>query len=44
MDSASLWYLRNGASIVTHSPFSNSWVGSSTDPAGPVPLMPKRLW
>ena len=44
IDSASLWYTRNCASIVTHWPLWNSEVGSPTLPAGPDPLMPKRLW
>ena len=28
----------------THWPFWYSWVGSESLPAGPVPLMPNRLW
>ena len=40
---ATLWYTRNGAVTLTHCPFRYSWVGSSSLPAGPAPLMPKRL-
>src|SRR6516225_8748964 len=36
-------YTRNGASTVTHCPFSYSWVGIRTEPAGPAPLIPNRL-
>src|SRR6266700_3610508 len=41
---ATLWYTRNGAVRVTHWPFSYSRVGSMSEPAGPAPLMPNRLW
>src|ERR1700729_2170576 len=44
MLSAKLWYARNGAWMVTHLPFSYSCVGSDWLPAGPVPLIPNRLW
>ncbi len=30
--------------MLTDCPFTYSWVGSGTLPAGPVPLMPNRLW
>ena len=43
MLSATLWYTRKAALTVTHWPFSNSWVGSMSLPAGPVPLMPNKL-
>jgi hypothetical protein len=44
MLSATLWYTRNDAEVLTGCPFTYSWVGSGTLPAGPVPLMPNRLW
>ena len=44
MLSAMLWYTRNGAVRVTQAPFSYSRVGSMSRPAGPVPLIPNRLW
>src|SRR5437762_1016454 len=44
MLSAMLWYTRNGAVRVTHTPFSCSRVGSMSRPAGPAPLIPNRLW
>src|ERR1022692_346797 len=44
MLSAILLYRRNAAVRVTPLPFSYSWVGSGSLPAGPVPLMPNRLW
>src|SRR6516164_6595887 len=44
MLSATELYTRNGALIVTHWPFSYSSVGISTEPAGPLPLIPNRLW
>src|SRR6266567_1575923 len=44
MLSAILWYTRNGAVRVTDLPLSYSWVGCTSLPAGPVPLMPNRLW
>src|SRR5450432_211662 len=44
MLSATLLYRRNAAVRVTALPFSYSWVGSGSLPAGPVPLMPNRLW
>ena len=40
---ATLLYTRNGAVTATGWPFSYSSVGRSTDPAGPVPLIPNRL-
>ena len=43
MLSAMLWYARNGAVRVTHTPFSCSRVGSMSR-AGPAPLIPNRLW
>src|ERR1022692_3821080 len=44
MLSATLLYRRNAAVRVTALPFSYSCVGSGSLPAGPVPLMPNRLW
>ena len=44
MLSAMLWYTRNGAVRVTQMPFSYSCVGRMSLPAGPVPLIPNRLW
>ncbi len=44
MLSATLLYTRNDAEVFTGCPFTYSWVGSGTLPAGPVPLMPNRLW
>src|SRR5256885_5669721 len=41
---AMLWYTRNGAVTVTYCPFWYSCVGSMSAPAGPVPLIPNRLW
>src|SRR5579862_9856253 len=40
---ATLSYARNGAIFVTSCPFWNSCVERTTEPAGPVPLMPNRL-
>jgi hypothetical protein len=37
-------YTRKIAVRLTIWPFSNSCVGSMSLPAGPVPLIPKRLW
>ncbi|HWG16197.1 MAG TPA: hypothetical protein VG268_23265 [Streptosporangiaceae bacterium] len=37
-------YTRNWAVMLTVSPPYTSWVGRDTLPAGPVPLMPNRLW
>src|SRR6201999_2564676 len=37
-------YTQNRASIVTHCPPWNSEVGRLRLPAGPLPLMPNRLW
>ena len=44
MLSVMLWYTRNGAVRVTQAPFSYSCVGRVLRPAGPVPLIPNRLW
>jgi hypothetical protein len=44
MLSAMLRYTRNDAVCDTMRPFSNSWVGCGSLPAGPVPFMPNRLW
>src|SRR5712671_2099226 len=41
---ATLWYTRNGAVTATYCPFWYSCVGSMSAPAGPVPLIPNRLW
>src|ERR1700722_7380579 len=41
---AMLLYARNGAFTVTAWPFWYSCVGRSTEPAGPVPLIPNRLF
>ena len=38
-----LLYTRNGALTMTGSPFSYSSVVRTTEPAGPVPLIPNRL-
>src|SRR5580658_10428596 len=43
MLSATLLYMRNGASTVTIWPFMYSCVGTTTLPAGPLPLIPNRL-
>src|SRR5580700_4223511 len=40
---AMLLYTRNGAFTVTVWPFWYSCVGRTTEPAGPVPLIPNRL-
>src|SRR5919201_5373301 len=44
MLSATLWYTRMGAVTDTIWPFWYSCVGSMSVPAGPVPLIPNRLW
>ncbi len=44
MLSATLLYRRKAAVRLTALPFSYSCVGSEALPAGPVPLMPNRLW
>ena len=44
MLSAKLWYTRKPATWPTGCPFWYSVVGRLVVPAGPVPLMPKRLW
>ena len=44
MLSAMLWYIRNGEVTDTIWPFWYSCVGSVSAPAGPVPLIPNRLW
>src|SRR6266851_6834357 len=36
--------MRKAVARVTRWPFSYSWVGSGSLPAGPVPLIPNRLW
>src|SRR6516164_725471 len=41
---ATLLYTRNGAFTLTCWPFWYSCVGRTTEPAGPVPLIPNRLW
>src|ERR1700759_4239832 len=44
MLSAMLWYARNGAVTLTQAAVSYSRVGRLAWPAGPVPLIPNRLW
>ena len=41
---ATVLYTRNGAFTVTIWPFWYSCVGRRTEPAGPDPLIPNRLW